>query len=566
MKTKNQKPKTKKVLIFCLISAFSILTNFLSYSQKSLDATVVASYPLNTENNRYFLYESSKAEYYESAITSVQLNINEGIRIWIPANSDSLYLAINDYNQKFYVKKIQDPNTQLPLEVSFMLPYLDNEILFFDNKEQLTGLYDLTQNYINKFGDNDSLQSFLNSIEKIYGDEFISYRKHFSSKYPPEDAYSNDQLNQISRENFISDDILNTYFNHKHLIGLGDSVYYYNNRQEILSVHKNNNGGIEYLKTISLIKDNNVEFIILSDLSAKDLEIYGVSYISKKGKKGLSKGLIYSQNPQNTDWYFQTIPHQINEVENCNPYKKGVNIETWYGFVTTSGSTNFNYYKDGTYLTEDNPNPILRTVTLIINWGDGTPLQTVTNYTDLDDVYHEYPSGIEAQYQVYIETQLVDIYNGETISIFDGQGYSSSVPIVFIVGVACTDKDKQEYNSKESGDWKMQVSGWVSHNFFGSHIGGYTHAYKKQSNGSWKLDKAKIKVHVEGVFRQDDDCEKTKSESGTKENNNDKKVEKTKTKLWSKYSEFSNGDVKTTHRLIKGNVTITDELILNPCN
>ena len=73
-------------------------------------------------------------------------------------------------------------------------------------------------------------------------------------------------------------------------------------------------------------------------------------------------------------------------------------------------------------------------------------------------------------------------------------------------------------------------------------------------------------MHVEGVFRQDDDCEKTKSESGTKENNNDKKIEKTKTKLWSKYSEFSNGDVKTTHRLIKGNVTITDELILNPCN
>jgi hypothetical protein len=69
-------------------------------------------------------------------------------------------------------------------------------------------------------------------------------------------------------------------------------------------------------------------------------------------------------------------------------------------------------------------------------------------------------------------------------------------------------------------------------------------------------------VHVEGVFRQDDDCDK----SGTKENNNDKKIEKTKTKLWSKYSEFSNGDVKTTHRLIKGNITITDELILNPCN
>lgn len=552
--------KTK--LNFALLLFVMIATP--AFSQRVLEANVVTKLEYGSNTSVYFLYEPLNSEYYKTVVTEVSLEINELIRIWIPANEDSLFLVQDMNDQEFYAKKVDNPNSQLPEDLSLLLPVLNNEILFFDSPSHLAQLYQLTEDQA--YESDSSFQVFLNEIEELYGSGFVSYRTYFNNKYPITESYRDNELDQMEKENFISDAILNTYFNQYRLMGFSDSVYYYHNREEILAVHMNNVAGIDYLKSLARMKDDNVDLSILTGVAAMDLDQKEVRYVSKKGVIGFSKGLSYSQNPLSDDHYYKTIPKLQDISLDCIPYRKAIQVETWYG--QTGQLNNTNYYTD--YFNFTGNDPIIRTVTLKINWGDGSPIQIVNNHTDRNDdaVYHDYPAGVEATYYIQIETVLEDLYwPGNFISIFDGQGYNDSQNYKFSVGIACTGIDKQAWKEQvnPSGSWKMKMSGWINHNMFGNHIGGYTHAYKKQDNGSWKLGKADIKIEVEGTFRHATNCTQTEFKSGSKQHNNDKKIEKTKTKVFTRYQKFGNGDVKTKHRMIQWGVTLTDEIVLNPC-
>jgi hypothetical protein len=553
--------KKKVFLSFTLI----LLAVGNLFAQRFVTATTLAYIQLSDQSKVYFFYEPTNSEYYKSAATEISINAQETIKIWIPANRDSMFMCENQNGDRFYSRKIVNLMTQIPEDLTLLLPSYDNEILFFENSEHLAQLYNLTSQYIETISGNDSTELFLNNIEKLFEGNFTSFRSYINNKYSLDSSYTEDQFILMSKENFISDEILNTYFNQYRLIGLGDTVYYYHNREEILSTHKSNELGIQFLKEKARFKDDNVDLDIFNNISAIDLEKYEITYKSKKGKKGHNKGIYYQQNPFGSDTYYQTIAEQIDDVEQCNPYKKGIKLETWYGNVNSASSSNYNYYTDlTTYTTQSDF--IVNTVQLVINWGDSSSPQVVNNYTNKFAIYHTYPQGSQTVFNVTIETKLIDFVTGQVISIFDGANYPVSGPIIFHTDVACTTTDKQIYKVKNSsdGNWKMLMSGWISENLFGSHIGGYTRALKKQSNGNWKLEKAKIKVHVEGVFRNDS-CIQNEFKSGQKEHDNDKKIEKIKAKLFKRYSQHANGDVKTKHRLIKGGIILEDQIILNPC-
>jgi hypothetical protein len=555
------KRKIQMALLALLVNVSS------SFAQQVLDATVVAVLPYGQGLNVYFLHETNNSEYYKSVVTDVVLTTNDVARIWIPANEDGLFLVEDGIGGEFLAQKTSNPSTQLPLDLSLLLPSVINEILFFDSPEHLSELYKLTEEYTNQFEDNDDYQIYLNSIEELFGLDFISYRKYFTEKYPIDGSYSDHTISQMHQENFISDDIMSTYFNQFRLIGIGDTVYYYNNRKEILAVHEGNEVGIEYLEYLAREKDSDPEFDIFSDVSGMDLEYKQIDYISKKGDKVSAKGITYTEiaGGEENGYYFQTIVEKIDEVGECAPNVKGINVEFWYG-VAGSTNSNINYYTNGSTITSST-STIIRTVKLKINWGDGTWTTVYNNYTDLETIYHTYPLNPGQEYNVVVETEFYDLYALQTNSVFDGAGYPGSSPIKFNVGIACTKEDTQKYKEKVSndGNWKMVMSGWTSDNVFGSEIGGYTHAYKKQNDGSWKLDKAKVKIEVEGTFRKESDCDITEYKNGDKEHNNDKKVQKTKSKVFGRYNKFGNGDVNTKHRLIKGNITLEDQIILNPC-
>lgn len=103
---------------------------------------------------------------------------------------------------------------------------------------------------------------------------------------------------------------------------------------------------------------------------------------------------------------------------------------------------------------------------------------------------------------------------------------------------------------------------WTVDNFWGKHIGSYTHAYKYQS-GSWKKKKATIATFVDGTYRYLD-CTIAENKAGNKQRNNSKDVQKTKTKFWENYS-LADGDVTSYHTLVKGGISIALSMTLNPC-
>jgi len=104
---------------------------------------------------------------------------------------------------------------------------------------------------------------------------------------------------------------------------------------------------------------------------------------------------------------------------------------------------------------------------------------------------------------------------------------------------------------------------WVNHNFWGKHIGSYTHFWKKNSDGDWERHKADIYTSVNGTFR-DNNCTSVETKSGSDLEHLQKKVQKTETKLFKQY-DISNGDIKSHHYFVKGSLLLQLDLELEPC-
>jgi hypothetical protein len=68
---------------------------------------------------------------------------------------------------------------------------------------------------------------------------------------------------------------------------------------------------------------------------------------------------------------------------------------------------------------------------------------------------------------------------------------------------------------------------------------------------------------VDGIFR-DNNCDEQEHKEDSKYRKLDKKVQVKETKIWRRY-DFSDGDVNSYHYMIKGDLTLILNLILNPC-
>jgi hypothetical protein len=374
---------------------------------------------------------------------------------------------------------------------------------------------------------------------------FTSYRKHLIDRYNLDGVLTENQIDEAEQADIVNDDLTKAIFNEYRFIGIGTNVYHYHAESLTLICDKADAEALEILKDVCVMHDDNLPCDIwdtqstVMDFNRKHRITIECNYYHNLYQPGRGITTFGVSN----EYFYQTIPHERSEP-NCDPYTKHLKFEFFYG-QTYPNTFQANYYTQY-------PNSL---PTLSIDWGDGSPTQVITNYYG-QEITHVYPIGISLDY--FPQTTMT----AQGISVYDGTNAPLGYDIKFSTTNSCTDLDKSQWDEKTSGSWKMKTKIWTVHNFWGTHIGSYTHAYKYQS-GEWKKDKATIAAFVNGNYRTPN-CVYAENKSGNNSNNNSKEVQKTKNKLFANYS-LSDGDVTSYHTLVKGGTSIALTMILNPC-
>lgn len=487
------------------------------------------------QQNYYILNENGTEDYYKSSPYDVLLNINQSLQIKFTDRPDQMVeIVVPSVNEILLARKIETPAGGISPRLLYRLPKQAGDILYFESEAHLAEVQDLVRDYLADGPDNDiNIQNKLNQIEGKF-DGFNSYRTYFEKKYNlSTGSFTELEIEKILKEDFINDDVLKTFFNSYRLIGIGEKVHYYHQTDLILSFPIGNTQALEYVKEICRIQDSQDYDVFAPESGMYELMDYLEVTSGKYEIPFPSKGAVWVS----PEYSYYSIPVQFHLPENCNPYKKGLAMELnkVYHENTQAGSqsTPVNLTSAGASLT--------------IDWGDG--VTEVFNNYDGSVKYHTY-SSTNIYFPVTTLT-FVDLY-GVTRQIQDGNNTGGN-DMSFTTSLACTDIDKNLWGQKTSGVWKMSCEIWVNHNMFGHHVGAATHAWKNTSGNTWQQRNARIKVHVEGIFRNDA-CEQTETKSDSKDHNSDKNIQVQETKFWAKYKTVGNGDVKSHHELIKDEI------------
>lgn len=260
-------------------------------------------------------------------------------------------------------------------------------------------------------------------------------------------------------------------------------------------------------------------------------------------------------------YQYQTSFPPVPIIENCNKFKKGLQILLDEVTYQTDANTGAPYLVSNPY-----PYNLRPAVTLTINWGDGTPTQTISPYTE-QIVEHVYTS--EGEFYPLTVVYFEDV-TGSQQFMTDGR-FAPANPIVGLIPFdiimnttnACTDQDKELYGTAVGGDWRLEAKIWVNHNILGHHIGSHTHAWKKNSSGNWNRKIAAIYTNIYGTFRSEA-CVVNETKFGS-DTENQERVSVTVNKIGRKYKAAGNNSIYSEHSLTKGSTVINLSLTLTPC-
>lgn len=521
---------------FYLIPLFTILA-FLTFAQ-SRNATVVGVINLGSIDYSLIQENGTSNIFKTSPYPTQSLGEGQDVEIMNTQNEGQVKVLAETLSETVYAQKVENNEGFLP--PSEIKPSLEYDILFFENEQEAKEYYEWLEIYLDQnTGDVDSLLDILEDSFSGY----VSFRTFFNNKYDFENGeFTDEQLEDISREDFLSDIILKTLLNEYRLVGIGEEITYFHEDNQWVKFAK---GDVDALSTIKLVENG-------ADLFDPNSGVIQNNKFNIQAPLIVYSGESKGQYIVNSQKKFTSTP-KIENV-NCSIYKKRLRVVV---SVCNWDQTNSEWDCEQLNYTQYPSN-----TTLTINWGDGSTVETIDEY-DGTFIDHEYP----ATGTYYPTTQLtfgtsVGL-NWYVVSLNDGQGTSGS-DITMQVASSCQESEYHKLGYDFSGSWKMESKLWYKVNSFGTHIGGFTHAWKKQSNGNWKREKAEIYIYVNGDFRNDD-CVIVKTEIGSKLHHNDKKIEKTKSTFITDYDMY-NGDVHSTHYLKKGSTYIARILVLNPCN
>jgi hypothetical protein len=550
----------KKLLFLAII--FVSNTNFGQNIE-----TVVESKIEFGNNFIYFLKNDLNNDIYKtSAFPNDNLEHGETIVLKPSINSADFEIYHSDILTNQLAQKISNDlnNGLISQLISLDLPIVDNNILFFRDTTHLYSFYE-DFNEINNTDGEISFENFLIQFEELFSSH-NSFRLYLDQKYG--DTKTEEEFISFENEEFISDQIHQSLFNENRLLGIKDRVYYFHYLNEIVSVDKNFEEGIETLVNISQLSDFNIydpqnEIIYNSDYLFEDNPIVRYSDRFELSEDSTTVNHNKAVFIVNNEVQFQSRFTQYYQVEDCNPYKVELALPVYK--ITTQPV----YDQSGTqigYNTSESFYSELANLgaVLTIDWGDGTT-EVKNNFSGTSPLEHTYPGS--GTYEVQTHIEWIDPVFGQTISLRDGSfsNQAASFHITYdLNGISCTSADDARWNHNESSDYRLRTKIWINQNVFGRHVGSYSQCYK-YSLGSWSKKKADLlKTTIDADFRNDQ-CNFETNKDGEKERNNRREVSRTKTTLFQYNYSQANGDVKSSHRLEENGVVIITNLVLNPC-
>ncbi len=531
-----------KKLLFVFIS-------FQYFAQSEKPGEVISKIPIGSQYY-YYLKENGTENYYKSSVTNnVELIYGQNVQLRFVSRPDSLIEVFDPNSPTIILAKlikntnnVNDPNAVLA-NLKLRLPTVKDSILYFQSKKHFDEVYDLTNSYLTTQRNGKKSNKLLKKIEKQF-DQYVSFNEAYELKYALEDSsFTEKEIETIEAEDFINNEILKIYLNNHRFVGIGDSLYYYHNRELIISTHNSN-----YSKIIKLFKEvSRLETLSGYDAFNPHSELgqnRDVVYQSKAKSK--THGTAAKQLVEFPDVRYRTALIIDFYPESCNPYKKGLAVSLFKeidpdasgGWQTVSG------WKIGTY-----PAP---TASLVVDWGDGTS-STYSNYIE-ETVYHTYATAGE-----FLPITTLNFY---TLSMQDGRNIPGGIDIYFNTTDACTHQDRSTDGTLTSGNLKLYAELYVNHNIFGNHIGSKTHAWKYQSGG-WRRKVANITCSVNGAFRSDQ-CVVVETKTGS-DSERQERVDVQVNKYHRDYKNAGNQGISSHHTLSLGETNIVLDLTLTPC-
>lgn len=532
------------LFLFLIISKFGFVQNQIDGTVRSVVELGLFKYCI--------IQQDGTNNYYKSSTYSSNIKLNQELKIdTIHRKDNRVVLIIPDVQEVVLGQKLgSSVNTYLMTKIGSELPICIDGTLFFTDTTHLRVFIDLVSNEYLLDDDDSEVRSLkLDSIQNLFP-IFISYKNYFNAKYDYENGeFTEKEIEDMNKEDFINDDVIKSIFNEFKFIGVGDSIYYYHSIDEIISFHSEDEDAYKATKRISQL-ENAIDYDVFGINSEffKNEGQYNVS--STKKKKNKPKGI--ASLPSNQYVNFQTIPKLTHFVEDCSR-KRGLSFELWKSYIYyDNGDCKFGCNVNETFLGTNQK--------ITINWGDGTT-QVINNYNGnlntTNTIVHEYLTAGNFNVTSILE---FDVY-GEHVEILDG--FTPSDRITFNTNIVCAELNKEVYGWGGNGNWRLVAECWANSNFTGSWIGSKTESWERQNNGNYKKSRARIYTQVEGDFL-DNNCVLREHAEDDKERSNDKDVSVREYNIH-KRSKITNGDLKSSHFLKKGNNNLHLNLILNPC-
>jgi len=531
------------------LSFIAILISFVGMSQQSFDATVVGI--INVGQQDYsVLNKNGTTKFYKTTLySSGELYYNQSVVLSV--NNETFLVTANTLTSNTYASIINTSNSSTNASLSSItLPTIENGILFFEDSQHYDDTYDLLESYINGGAIDQMLDNLENSIIG-----YTSYRTWFNNTYNwLEGEFSSEEIEYLSKLEFVNDEITKTLLNKDRFIGMGDTIYQYQAQNVFIKFSKYNTEAKSYLASLPFGTDISTKKLGIGDSLAFKIESLTFTY--PDGSTIKSTNVVVEDS-------LRYVSRVYTNNVNCSVEQKMIKInveedlyaDTTYNYDSTSYTIDW-LTNDYWYLSNSNSN-----ATLTIDWGDNTT-QTINNYTG-QWITHSYPSGSVGVYYHPETTLTFDDAKGDSQQLEDGTNVSGGEAISFFVNYACANAEIELWDEQDNGNWKMTTKVWVYKGILGSSkIGSYTHAWKASGNG-WSRHKADIWCKVNGTFR-DDNCISQSTKTGSKYRHLFKKVQKTKSKLF-KWYDISNGDINSSHFMIKGNLTLQLSSVINPC-
>ncbi|RFC55587.1 hypothetical protein [Brumimicrobium aurantiacum] len=575
----------KKILLMtialCLVSAL----------KAQVISTNVASKVHFGTYTYYFLESNTDDIYKTSAFPDDVLAISQYVELRYNSDKETYDITIPELDHQG-TASLESGSTPPVSEIYWEdldMPAFSNNMLHFDDSLHAVNFFIQLDSIFSHYNQSD-FDSIALAFHEHYSD-YVSFWMYLDAKYHnDDDGLDYDTFLALEEEEFISDPVQQLLVSDKRLVRIDDRVFYYNDLNQIVSTEFDNYAAIEFLDSVSELEDFDIYDPFSTVLNNADFELpYHYEYFPFNNLPTPYDDRVPGDGDGNDDgdsplasivYVGFDDPNQIrytsyvitdNAPNDCDPNTKVLSVILKRGereYWDSNGDGNVDHLDQYDWVDLPYYFDASNNAELTVDWDDGSAIEVFQNYSYGEGKYHFY-SNLGTYYPTTTLTLFIPEEN-QAVTFVDGTNAPNTDADHFTFvnnGLLCSNAEKQRWNHKEDGDYRLRTKIWVNNNFFGKHFGAYTQMWKKNAFGNFNNKKADaIVVNIIGTFRNDQDCTVNTTKSGSKTRSNKKEARKSKSKVFddSKWA-IGNEDIYSYHYFFNGGTTILHNMILNLC-